>query len=45
MVLDMEENMPMPIIHDRPFLTTLGTIIDVKNGKLKFQVGEEEVEL
>ncbi|XP_071922613.1 uncharacterized protein [Coffea arabica] len=43
-VLDMEEDISMPIILGRPFLATAGTIIDVKNGKLKFQVGEEEVE-
>ncbi|XP_071939213.1 uncharacterized protein [Coffea arabica] len=43
-VLDMEEDVSMPIILGRPFLATAGTIIDVKNGKLKFQVGEEEVE-
>ncbi|XP_071924932.1 uncharacterized protein [Coffea arabica] len=41
-VLDMEEDVSMPIILGRPFLATAGTIIDVKNGKLKFQVGEEE---
>ncbi|XP_021730605.1 uncharacterized protein LOC110697548 [Chenopodium quinoa] len=27
----------------RPFLATAGTIIDVKNGKLTFKIGEEEV--
>ncbi|XP_071940000.1 uncharacterized protein [Coffea arabica] len=43
-ILDMEEDISMPIILGRPFLATAGTIIDVKNGKLKFQVGEEEVE-
>ncbi|XP_071917116.1 uncharacterized protein [Coffea arabica] len=43
-VLDMEEDISMPIILGRPFLATAGTIIDVKNSKLKFQVGEEEVE-
>nr|XP_027072039.1 uncharacterized protein LOC113696853 [Coffea arabica] len=43
-VLDMEEDVYMPIILDRPFLATACTIIDVKNGKLKFQAGEEEVE-
>ncbi|XP_027181980.1 uncharacterized protein LOC113780372 [Coffea eugenioides] len=42
-VLDMEEDMSIPIILGRPFSATAGTIIDVKNGKLKFQVGEEEV--
>ncbi|XP_071902737.1 uncharacterized protein [Coffea arabica] len=41
-VLDMEEDISIPIILGRPFLATAGTIIDVKNGKLKFQVGEEE---
>ncbi|XP_071921868.1 uncharacterized protein [Coffea arabica] len=44
MVLDMEKDVSMPIILGRPFLAAAGTIIDVKNGKLKFQVGEEEVE-
>ncbi|XP_071928189.1 uncharacterized protein [Coffea arabica] len=43
-VLDMEEDISMPIILGKPFLATAGTIIDVKNGKLKFQVGEKEVE-
>ncbi|XP_027122240.1 uncharacterized protein [Coffea arabica] len=40
--LDMEEDISIPIILGRPFLATAGTIIDVKNGKLKFQIGEEE---
>ena len=35
--------MSMPIIFGRPFLATASTIIDVKNNKLKFQIGEEEV--
>ena len=43
-VLDMEEDMSMSITLDRLFLTITGTIIDIKNGKLKFQVDEEEVE-
>ena len=38
MVLDMEKD-----ILGRPFLAIVGTIIDVKNDKLKFQVDEEEV--
>nr|XP_027088709.1 uncharacterized protein LOC113710060 [Coffea arabica] len=42
-VLDMEENMSMPIISSRPFLAIVGTIIDVKNSNLKFQVGEKDV--
>ena len=43
-VLDMEKDMPMAIILGRPFITTTGTVIDVKNSKFKFQIGEEEVE-
>ena len=35
----------MPIIFGRPFLSMAGTIIDVKKGKLKFQVGEKEIEV
>ena len=42
--LNMVEDISMPIILDRPFLATACTIIDVKNGKFKFQVGKEEVE-
>ncbi|XP_027156543.1 uncharacterized protein LOC113757463 [Coffea eugenioides] len=44
-VLDMEEDVNVPIILGRPFLATAGTIIDVKRGKFKFQIDEEEVEL
>ena len=44
MGLDIEEAMSMSIILGRPFLATAGTIIDIKNGKLKFQVDEKEVE-
>ncbi|XP_027181977.1 uncharacterized protein LOC113780369 [Coffea eugenioides] len=43
-VLDMEEDVNVPIILGRPFLATTGTIIDVKRGKFKFQIGEEELE-
>lgn len=43
-VLDMEEDVNISIIFGRPFITTTGTIIDIKNGKLKFQIGKEEVE-
>ncbi|XP_071939080.1 uncharacterized protein [Coffea arabica] len=43
-VLDMEKDVNVPIILGRPFLATAGTIIDVKRGKFKFQIGEEEVE-
>ncbi|XP_041025441.1 uncharacterized protein LOC121265839 [Juglans microcarpa x Juglans regia] len=40
-VLEMEEDTEIPIILGRPFLATVGAVIDVKNGRL---VGEEEVE-
>ncbi|XP_027169924.1 uncharacterized protein LOC113769792 [Coffea eugenioides] len=43
-VLDMEEDVNVPIILGRPFLATASTIIDVKRGKFKFQIGEEELE-
>ncbi|XP_027118799.1 uncharacterized protein [Coffea arabica] len=43
-VLDIEEDVNVPIILGRPFLITAGTIIDVKRDKFKFQIGEEEVE-
>ncbi|XP_027101291.2 uncharacterized protein [Coffea arabica] len=43
-VLDMEEEVNVPIILGRPFLATASTIIDVKRGKFKFQIGQEEVE-
>src|SRR5581483_9203623 len=43
-VLEMMEDRNTPIILGRPFLATAGAIIDVKNGKLSFNVGREKVE-
>ncbi|XP_058002304.1 uncharacterized protein LOC131179469 [Hevea brasiliensis] len=43
-VLEMEEDIQIPIILGRPFLATAGAIIDVKNGQLPLKVGDEEVE-
>ena len=43
-VLDIEKYISMPIILERPFFATATTIIDMRNDKLKFQVGEEEEE-
>nr|XP_017239591.1 PREDICTED: uncharacterized protein LOC108212377 [Daucus carota subsp. sativus] len=43
-VLDMDEDVEMPIILGRPFLDTAGTTIDVKAGKLILNVGDEKVE-
>jgi len=44
MVVEMEEDSRIPIIIGRPFLATVGAMIDVKNGKLFLQVGDEKVE-
>ncbi|XP_039688621.1 uncharacterized protein [Medicago truncatula] len=44
-VMEMEEDNQVPILLGRPFLATAGAIIDVKNGKLAFNVGKETVEL
>ncbi|XP_057994355.1 uncharacterized protein LOC131174618 [Hevea brasiliensis] len=43
-VLEMEEDVQIPIILRRPFLATAGVIIDVKNGQFTLKVGDEEVE-
>ena len=42
-ILNMEEDMSIPITLGRPLLATTGTVIDIKDKKLKFQVGEEVV--
>ena len=36
-VLDIEFNASCPIILGRPFLRTVGAIIDMKEGNIKFQ--------
>ncbi|XP_058003699.1 uncharacterized protein LOC131180103 [Hevea brasiliensis] len=43
-VLEMKEDVQIPIILGRPFLATAGAIIDVKNGLLTLKVGDEKVE-
>ncbi|XP_058003971.1 uncharacterized protein LOC131180641 [Hevea brasiliensis] len=43
-ILEMEEDVQIPIILIRPFLAIAGAIIDVKNGCLTLKVGDEEVE-
>ena len=43
-ILEMEEDMRTSIILGRPLLATTGCRIDVKNGKLPFDVGDEHVE-
>ncbi|XP_075489547.1 uncharacterized protein LOC142528388 [Primulina tabacum] len=42
-VLDMEEDVEMPLILGRPFLATGKALIDVQEGKLRLRVGEEEI--
>ncbi|XP_017974496.1 PREDICTED: uncharacterized protein LOC108661574 [Theobroma cacao] len=43
-VLEMEEDLEIPLILGRPFLAKVGAIIDVREGKITFKVGEEVVE-
>ncbi|XP_050891019.1 uncharacterized protein LOC127096501 [Lathyrus oleraceus] len=43
-IMDIKEDSHIPIILGRPFIATAGAIIDVKKGKLTFDVGEEKVE-
>ncbi|KAJ9554347.1 hypothetical protein OSB04_018392 [Centaurea solstitialis] len=43
-VLEMIEDVNTPIILGRPFLATVGAIIDVKHGKLSLNVGKEKLE-
>ena len=42
-VMDMEEDIQVPLLLGRPFLATGATLIDVKNGELTLRVGEEAV--
>jgi hypothetical protein len=37
LVLDIEYNASCPIILGRPFLRTVGAIIDIKEGTIKYQ--------
>ncbi|XP_050890836.1 uncharacterized protein LOC127096293 [Lathyrus oleraceus] len=42
--VDIKEDPHIPIILERSFLATAEAIIDVKKGRLTFEVGEEKVE-
>nr|XP_016480587.1 PREDICTED: uncharacterized protein LOC107801725 [Nicotiana tabacum] len=42
-ILDYEADEEVPIILGRPFLATGGALIDVREGKLKMRVGDEEI--
>jgi len=43
-ILEMEEGTRTPIILGRPFLATAESRIDVRNGNLSFDVGDDHVE-
>ncbi|XP_021751109.1 uncharacterized protein LOC110716789 [Chenopodium quinoa] len=43
-VLDMDEDINIPIILGRPFLATSGALIDVKGAKISLKVGKEVLE-
>lgn len=42
--MEIEEDSHVPIILGRPFLATTAAIIDMKNGKITFEVGDEKME-
>jgi hypothetical protein len=42
-ILDMEEDNKIPILLSRPFLATVGALIDVRKRELQLSVNEEEV--
>ena len=43
-VLDMEEDLEIPILFGRPFLRTAGAILDMKNRKITLEVDNESME-
>ena len=42
-ILDMDEDVDVPLNLSRPFLATAGAVIDVKDGKLILRVGGDEM--
>lgn len=42
-IIDVDDDVEVPLILGRPFLNTSGAVIDVKDGKMTLRVGEEEV--
>lgn len=42
-VIEMEEDTQILLLLECPFLTTAGALIDVKNGRLTLEVGEEKI--
>jgi hypothetical protein len=43
-VIEMDEDPDTRLIFGQPFLNTAGTQIDVRGGKLTFEIGKEKVE-
>ena len=43
-VLEMEEDLEIPILFGRPFLRTAGAILDMKNGKITLEVDNKSME-
>ena len=43
-VLEMEEDLEIPILFRRPFFMTVGAIIDMKKGKITLEVDNEHME-
>ncbi|XP_017973257.1 PREDICTED: uncharacterized protein LOC108661385 [Theobroma cacao] len=42
-MLEIEDDVEIPLILERPFLATVGVIVDVKNGKITSKIEEEEM--
>lgn len=42
-ILDMDDRVEVPLILGIPFLATLQSLIDVKDGQMVLQVDEEEI--
>ncbi|XP_039128945.1 uncharacterized protein LOC120265098 [Dioscorea cayenensis subsp. rotundata] len=42
-ILDVDDDVEVPLILGRPFLNTAGALIDVKGGRMTLRVGDEEV--
>lgn len=42
-ILDVDDDVEVPLILGRPFLTTFGALIDVKESKMTLSVGDEKV--
>ncbi|XP_039118938.1 uncharacterized protein LOC120255110 [Dioscorea cayenensis subsp. rotundata] len=42
-ILDVDEDVEVPLIFGRPFLATSKALIDVSNGRMTLKVGDEEV--